>query len=83
MNDVTGMIEDVEKMAIVVPQILTQMVVRTADVPQTSTVQQPVPEPQDTTSGRLTISSVQLQAVEVQVTTRNGFSQVPVPVVSS
>ena len=42
MNDVAGVIEDVEEVAIPVPHIQTQMVERTADVPQTSTVQQPV-----------------------------------------
>ena len=39
VNDVAGTIEDVEEMAILVPQILTQMVERTADVPQTSAFQ--------------------------------------------
>ena len=43
MNDVTGVIEDVEEIAMPVPRIPTQMVERIADVPQTSTVQQPVP----------------------------------------
>ena len=44
-----GVIEDVEEIAILVSRILTQMVERTAEVPQTSTVQQPVPMPQVTT----------------------------------
>ena len=48
VNDVAGMIEDVEEMAILVPQILTQMVERAVDVPQISTDQQTVPMPQVT-----------------------------------
>ena len=36
MNDVAGMIEDVEEMAFLVPQILTQMVERAVDMPQIS-----------------------------------------------
>ena len=49
MNDVAGMIEDVEEIAILVPQILTQMVERAVDVPQISADQQTVPMPQVTT----------------------------------
>ena len=49
VNDAAGVIEDVEEVAIPVPHIQTQMVERTADVPQTSAVQQPVPVPQVTT----------------------------------
>ena len=49
VNDAAGVTEDVEESAIFVPPILTQMVERTADVPQTSTEQQPVPMPQVTT----------------------------------
>ena len=49
MNDVAGVIEDVEEMAIMVPHILTQMVERAVDVPQISTDQQTVPMPQVTT----------------------------------
>ena len=45
MNDVAGMIEDVEEIAILVPQIPTRMVERAADVPQISTDQQTVPGP--------------------------------------
>ena len=48
VNDVEGMIEDVEEMAILVPQILTQMVERAVDVSQISTDQQTVPMPQVT-----------------------------------
>ena len=43
VNDVADMIEDVEEIAILVPQILTQMVERAVDVPQISTDQQTVP----------------------------------------
>ena len=49
VNDVTGVIEDVEEIAILVPRIPTQMVERTVDVPQISAVQQPVLVPQVTT----------------------------------
>ena len=49
VNDVAGVIQDVEEIAMPVPRIPTQMVERIADVPQTSTVQQPVPMPQVTT----------------------------------
>ena len=49
MNDVAGTIEDVEEIDIVVPQIPTRMVERTADVSQISTDQQTVPGPQVTT----------------------------------
>ena len=48
MNDVAGMIENVEEIAKLVPQILTQMVERAVDVPQISTDQQTVPMPQVT-----------------------------------
>ena len=48
VNDVAGMIEDVEEIAVLVHQIPTQMVERTADLPQISTDQQSVPEPQVT-----------------------------------
>ena len=46
VNDVAGVIEDVEEIAILALRILTQMVERTVDVPQTSTIQQPVPRRQ-------------------------------------
>ena len=49
MNDVAGVIEDVDEVAILVPRIPTQMVEGTVDVPQISAVQQPVPVPQVTT----------------------------------
>ena len=42
VDDVACEIEDVEEIAIIVPQILAQMVERTADVPQTSTRPYPV-----------------------------------------
>ena len=83
VNDVAGMIEDVEEMAILVPQIPTQMVERTADVPQISTEQQTELVPQDQTNCKPTISSVSVQTVDVpvpQVMTQVVFSQVPVPV---
>ena len=48
VNDVAGMIEDVEGTAILVPQILTQVVERAVDVPQVSIDQQTVPMPQVT-----------------------------------
>ena len=51
VNDVASMIEDVEEMAILVPQILTQMVERAVDVPQISTDQQTAPMPQITEQG--------------------------------
>ena len=48
MNDAARVIEDVEEIAIPMQQIQTQMVERTADVPQILTVQRPmdVPMPQ-------------------------------------
>ena len=49
VNDVAGMIEDVEEIAILEPQIPTQTAERTADVPQIFTDQQTVPVPQGTT----------------------------------
>ena len=49
VNDAAGVIEDVEEIAIPMPRIQTQMVERTADMPQILTVQQPVPVPQVTT----------------------------------
>ena len=67
VNDVAGTIEDVEEMAILVPQILTQMVERAVDVPQISTDQ----------------PSVLVQTVDVpvpQVMTQEVFKQVPLSV---
>ena len=49
VHDVARVIEDVEEVAILVPRIPTQMVERTADVPQIPTVQQPALMPQVTT----------------------------------
>ena len=48
VNDVAGMILDVEEMTILVPQMLTQMVERAVNVPQISTDQKTVPVPQIT-----------------------------------
>ena len=48
-DDVAGVVEDVEEIAIPVPRIPTQMVERTAEVPQIPTVQQPVLMAQVTT----------------------------------
>ena len=68
VTDVAGVIEDVEETAIIVPQILTQMVDRSADVPQNSTVQQPVPLPQVSTQTVARPNPVpQLQSVVVPV----------------
>ena len=49
VNDVAGVIEDIEEIAVPVPRTPTQMVERTADVPEIFTVQQPVLMPQVTT----------------------------------
>ena len=72
--------EDVEEIAIPMPRIQTQVVERTADVPQILTVQQPVPVPQVTTQ---TVArpypAPQLQTMDVpmpQVTIQDMFKQV-------
>ena len=82
VNDVAGVIDDVEEIAILVPRILTQMVERTVDVPQILTVQQPVPQV-TTQSVARPYPAPQLQTVDVpvpQVMIQEVFKQVPVPV---
>ena len=86
VNDVPGMTEDVEEVAIPMPRIQTQMVERTADVPQILTFQQPVPVPQVTTQTVVRpCPAPQLQTVNVpepQIMTQEMFKQVPVPVMT-
>ena len=87
VDDATGEIEDVEEIAIPMPRIQTQMVERTADVPQILTVHQPVPVPQVTTQ---TVArpypAPQLQTMDVpmpQVMIQEMFKQYPVRVMKS
>ena len=86
VNDVAGVIEDVEEIAFPMPRIPAQMVERTADVPQILTVQQPVPMPQFT---KPTVArpcpAPQLQTVNVPeqlIMTQEMFKQVPVLVMT-
>ena len=87
LNDVAGVIEDVGEVVISMPRIQTQMVERTADVPQILTVQQPVPVPQFTTQTVARPSPApQLQTMDVpvpQVMIQEIFKQDPVPVIDA
>ena len=79
VNDVAGMTEDVEEIAILEPQILTQVVERAVDVPWISTDQETVPCRKSPNK----LSTVSVQTVDVpvpQVMTQEVLSQVPVPV---
>ena len=80
--DVAGMIEDVEEMATLVPQILTQMVERAVGVPQISTDQQTVPMLQVTTQvvdRPYPVSQFRQWTFQPQVMTQEVFKKVPVP----